>query len=459
MNADMLNKLQLMRGYFQSGKTQTAEFRIEMLQSLKRVILEKEAAIFAALKTDLNKSPEEAVVTETGLLLQEINYLIKHLRRWMRPQPVRTNWLNFPSKSHLQPSPRGVVLIIGPWNFPLQLVLIPLAGAIAAGNVAVIKPSEWAPATAAVVEEIIIEAFPREHVTVIQGEGAQLVPELMESFRFDHIFYTGSIPVGRAIYSMAAPQLIPVTLELGGKAPCIVEADANIPVAARRITVGKFTNAGQMCVCPDYLLVHNSVKEELVREISQCIRRFYGDAPMESEGYGRIINKRNFSRLLTFLEQGRIIKGGNYNTDTLSIAPTLIDELKADDPIMQEEIFGPLLPVFGFSNKEEAMAIIQAHPNPLSFYVFTSSAVKEKDWINALQFGNGCVNNTAWQFSNHYLPFGGIASSGTGAYHGKYSFDLFTHYKAIMKSPTWFDPSIKYPPLKGKLGLLKRIFR
>ena len=456
MNIDtQKDQLAAHRRYFDSGMTRSYAFRLEQLKKLKRSILDHEQEIYDALHADLRKSPEETWVTETGLLLQEINHTIKHLKQWMQPEKVGTNLLNLPSSSYLYPSPLGVVLIIGPWNFPLQLLLIPVVGAIAAGNCIVIKPSEFAPATATLVEKMISESFPPELATVMQGDGAAVIPAMMNTFRFDHVFYTGSIPVGKAIYQLAAKDLVPVTLELGGKDPCIVEKDADLKVAARRITVAKFANAGQMCVSPDYLIVHEDVKGKLLELIKKSIVKFYGSNPAESGGYCKIINEKRFDKLISYLSQGKIVYGGQYNRQSFFIEPTLLDEVYPDAPVMSEEIFGPVLPIFTFREQQEAIDIIKRNPNPLSFYVFTGSSKKQKEWIEKVQFGNGCVNNAAWQFTNHHLPFGGIGQSGIGSYHGKRSFDVFTHRKAVMKTPAWFDPDIKYPPMKGKLKLLK----
>lgn len=455
----MLLSLNSLRQYFDSDVTTTYAFRKEQLKKFKKAVLKYEKEIAAALYADLKKNPEEVWATETGLLLQEISYAIKNLHHWMKPERPGTNLLNFPSSSFIYPSPKGVVLIIGAWNFPLQLLLIPLVGAIAAGNCAVIKPSEHAPATAALIEKIIKDIFLEEYVQVVQGDGATVISAMMGSFRFDHVFYTGSIPVGKAIYKMAANDLIPVTLELGGKAPCIVEKDANLAVAARRITIGKFVNAGQVCVSPDYLLVHEDVKEELIDLIKTNIQKFYGDDPSSSYNYGKIVNARQFDRLINYLNDRKIIFGGKHNKEKLFIEPTLLDAPPLDSPVMQEEIFGPLFPVFTFQTMDDALKITSQHPDPLSFYLFTGNKKTEQAWIQKMQFGNGCINNTAWQFTNHHLPFGGINNSGSGSYHGKHSFDVFSHKKSVMKTPTWFDPSIKYPPFKGKLKLFKWIIR
>lgn len=405
------------------------------------------------------KSQEESWVTEVGFLIAEINHTLKHLRRWMKPQKVPTNLMNLPSKSFIYKEPLGVVLVIGPWNYPLQLLFTPLVGAMAAGNCVVLKPSEFAPATSTVMKAIIEENFSKEYISYTEGEGATIIPQMMNAFRFDHIFYTGSIPVGKIIYEMAAKQLIPTTLELGGKSPCIVESDAKLTVAAKRIALTKFSNAGQMCVAPDYVLVHQSIKEKFITELKNAVLQFFSEDPSASYNYGKIINERQFHRLINYLQHGRIVFGGKYNADTLYIEPTILEDVAAESTIMSEEIFGPVLPTLTFSSFEEAKAIIERNPNPLAFYVFTESKEKEKQWIKKISFGGGCVNNASWHLTNFNLPFGGRGNSGIGAYHGKYSFDVFSHQKAIMKTPTWFDPKIKYPPFKGKLNLFKKLIR
>jgi aldehyde dehydrogenase (NAD+) len=450
-----ITSLEKMRRFFDSGLTRPYAFRRQQLIAFKEAIIKYEKDIYTALHSDLKKTPEESWFTENGLLMQEINYTLKHLKNWMQPVAVGTNLVNLPSKSYLHPSPLGVVLIIGPWNFPLQLLLIPVVGAIAAGNCVVMKPSEFAPATAAIIEKIIKETYSEEYVMVVQGDGAEVVPTMMNRFRFDHVFYTGSISVGKAIYQLAAKELVPVTLELGGKDPCVVEKDANLKVTAKRIALGKFTNAGQMCVSPDYLLVHSDVKEKLLKLIQEYTIKFYGANASETYGYNKIINEKRFDKLVSYLSQGNIVFGGQYDKVKLFIAPTILDNVPVDAPVMQEEIFGPILPVFTFNETSEALTIINRNPNPLSFYVFTNSRKKEKEWIEQVQFGAGCINNAALQFTNHHLPFGGVGQSGIGSYHGKATFDVFTHRKSVMKTPTWFDPAIKYPPLKGKLKLLK----
>ena len=451
--------LMQMRSYYNSGKTKPYAFRKEQLIKLRDAIKEYETALHEALYTDLKKSPEECWVTETGFLLSEINNTIKNLNGWMQPDLVSTNLLNMPSSSMVMKDPLGVVLIIGPWNYPLNNLFTPLVGAIAAGNCVILKPSEFAPATAAVMQQLIDETFDKQYLQLIQGDGAVVIPEMMNNFTFDHVFYTGGGLVGKIIYKMAAERLVPVTLELGGKSPCVVEADANINVAARRITLSKYSNAGQMCVAPDYILVQEAVKEKLVAALINTIQQFFSERPEESYNYCKIINEKQFNRLVNYLQQGRIIYGGRTDKEKLFIEPTIIDNVSLDSDVMKDEIFGPILPVISFSTKDEALKIIEQNKNPLAFYVFTSSSKKEKDWLNSVAFGGGCVNNASWHLTNHHLPFGGRGFSGTGTYHGKNSFDTFSHKKSIMKTPTWFDPAIKYPPFKGKLKLFKMVIR
>lgn len=453
------DSLQVMRRYFETGATKNFSFRREQLQKLKKGLLKHEKEMHDALHSDLKKSPEESWVTETGFLLSEINATLKGLRHWMQLQRKKTNLLNFPSSSYVLHEPLGVVLIIGPWNYPLQLLFTPLVGAIAAGNCVVLKPSEFAPATSAVMKKIIEENFSKEYILYMEGDGVQVVPDMMNRFSFDHVFYTGSTVVGKIIYKMAAERLVPVTLELGGKSPCVVEVDANINVAARRIGMTKFSNAGQMCVAPDYVLVHESIKEKFVNSLKKVLISFFSEDPIESYNYCKIINERQFDRLVKNLEAGTIVHGGHYKKENLFIEPTIIENVPLDAPVMTEEIFGPILPIIPFKTFEEAKAIINRHPNPLAFYVYTSSNKREKKWLEEIPAGGACINNSSWHLTNHHLPFGGRGNSGIGEYHGKNSFEIFSHRKAVMKTPTWFDPDIKYPPFKGKLKLFKWVIR
>jgi aldehyde dehydrogenase (NAD+) len=454
-----ISSLEKMRQLFNSGQTKSYSFRKEQLKKLKTSILKHEAELYDALYTDLKKSKEETWVTETGMVISELNAAITDLRNWMEPEKVSTNLLNLPSGSRVLKEPLGVVLIIGPWNYPFQLLINPLIGAIAAGNCVVLKPSEFAPTTDAVMKKIIEAVFPPEYILYVQGEGQAVIPAMMNHFSFDHIFYTGSTAVGKIIYKMAAERLVPVTLELGGKSPCVVESDANIKVAARRIAVTKFSNAGQMCVAPDYVLVHASVKDKFLEEVKRSLQDFFTDKAEESYNYGKIINQKQFDRIVGYLSNGKIEYGGRTDKEKLFIAPTILSGVSLDAPVMNEEIFGPVLPIIAFETLEEAKKIIDRHPNPLSFYIYTGSAAKEKEWLETIPAGGACVNNSSWHLTNHHLPFGGRGFSGMGCYHGKYSFETFSHKKAVMKTPTWFDPAIKYPPFKGKLKLFKWVIR
>lgn len=448
-----------MRRYFESGATRSFSFRKEQLKKLKDAILKDEREIYDALYKDLKKSPEESFVTETGLVLAEINATLKRLYNWMQPERVTTNLVNLPSSSYIIKEPLGVVLIISPWNYPFQLLFNPLIGAIAAGNCVVLKPSEFAPATGAIMKKIIEENFNKEYILFVEGDGAEVVPSMMNNFRFNHVFYTGSATVGRLIYKMAADKLVPVTLELGGKSPCVVEADANIKVAARRIAMTKFSNAGQMCVAPDYVLVHSSKKEELVNALKKNIQSFFSDDPSTNYNYCKIINEKQFNRLLTYLQQGDIVYGGRHDVSKHYIEPTIIENISMDDTIMKDEIFGPILPVLTFNTMNQAKEIIRQNPDPLAFYIYTSDSKKEKKWLAAVPSGGACVNNSSWHVVNHHLPFGGRGNSGIGQYHGKESFEVFSHKKAVLKTPTWFDPALKYPPFKGKMKLFKWVIR
>jgi aldehyde dehydrogenase (NAD+) len=445
--------------FLESKATLSYSFRKSQLEKLKAALYHFEEDIYTALYTDLKKNKEEAWVTEIGFTLAEINHTLKHLKDWMKPQRVKTNLLNFPSRSYILPEPLGVVLIIGPWNYPLQLLLAPLVGAIAAGNCVMLKPSEYAPATAAVVEKIIHHCFEREHIHIIQGDGAVVIPEMMKQFRFDHVFYTGSTAVGKLIYQLAAEKLVPVTLELGGKSPCIIESDADLKVAAKRIALTKFSNAGQMCVAPDYLLVHQSVRSTFLQHLIAQIESFYNSSHTRDYHFGKIINTKAFDRLIDYIQSGKVIYGGSYHADSHFIEPTLLEDVKPGDPVMQEEIFGPLLPVISWERDEEVYSTVQANKNPLAFYVFTTSKDKAEKWTSTIPFGGGCINNASWHLTNHHLPFGGRGNSGIGAYHGRFSFDTFSHRKGIMETPNWLDPAVKYPPFKGKLKLFRRFIK
>ena len=453
----MNTSIETLRHYFQSGATQPFAFRLLQLKRLKQLVLDNEQALYKALYADLKKTDEDAWATEVGFFLSELNYTIEHLKGWMQPKSVPTNLVNMPSSSFTIQEPLGVVCIIAPWNYPFQLLFTPLIGAIAGGNCAVLKPSEFAPATAAVMRRIIGDLFPENYILYIEGDGAQVLPPLLTENRFDHIFYTGSTMVGKIIYKLAAEQLVPVTLELGGKSPAVICDDANLRVAARRLANPKFSNCGQMCIAPDYILVPHHLRDALIKELMIAIQKFYGAEAESSEHYGKIINDKQWLRLTSYLGDGEIVYGGKSNREKLFIEPTIMVDVQPDAKIMQEEIFGPILPVLTYTNKEDALAIIQKNPNPLAFYVFTENQADEAYWLTNVPSGGACVNNATMHITNHDLPFGGRGYSGTGGYHGKLSFDTFTHTKSVLKTPTWIDPSFKYPPYKGKAWLLKRL--
>jgi aldehyde dehydrogenase (NAD+) len=453
----MNTQLEALRQYFQSGATQPFEFRLLQLKRLKQMVLDNEQALYKALHADLKKTDEDAWATEIGFFLSELNYTIEHLKGWMQPKSVPTNLVNLPSSSFTIQEPLGVVCIIAPWNYPFQLLFTPLIGAIAGGNCAVLKPSEFAPATAAVMGKMIADLFPNNYMLYLEGEGATVLPPLLTENRFDHIFYTGSTMVGKIIYKLAAEQLVPVTLELGGKSPAVICDDANLRVAARRLANPKFSNCGQMCIAPDYILVPHALKDALIKELIIALQAFYGADAENSEHYGIIINDKQWLRLTSYLGDGEIVYGGKSNREKLFIEPTIMVDVQPDAKIMQEEIFGPILPVLTYATKEEALAIIQKNPNPLAFYVFTENKNDEAYWLTNVPSGGACVNNATMHITNHELPFGGRGFSGTGGYHGKLSFDTFTHTKSVLKTPTWIDPSFKYPPYKGKGWLIKRL--
>ena len=454
-----MDNLTNMRAYFESGATQSYTYRLERLNKLKAAVIKYEQQIFDALYTDLRKSKEECYIAENGFLLTELTATINKLKGWMKHERVSTNLLNFPSKSFIMREPLGVVLIIGPWNYPFNLLMTPLVGAIAAGNCVVLKPSELAPATEAVMQLIIENTFDAKYIFYAKGDGATVVPKLMENFVFDHVFYTGSTAVGKIIYELAAKNLVPVTLELGGKSPCIIAADADVKTTAKRIAMAKFSNAGQTCVAPDYVLVHEQVKAEFIQIFKAITVQFVGANAQQSDAYGRIINQRQFERLEKYLTNGTILMGGHTDKADLYIAPTLLEVDDINAAVMQTEVFGPILPIISYNDDATAIHIIKKHKNPLALYIFTASTTTEQKWLQAIPAGGGCINNATLHLTNHKLPFGGRGASGTGSYHGKYSFDTFSHKKSILKSPTWFDPNLKYPPFTGKLNLFKKIMK
>ncbi len=455
--SDYSKILQDQKVYFRSGGTKPIQFRIEQLKTLKKLLKENEQELIDAVYSDFRKSPFETFGTEIGLILNEINYALKNIYRWVKPKSVPTALVNFPSKNYILKEPYGSVLIISPWNYPVQLCLLPLVGALAAGNTAVIKPSELTPNTSSVIDKLIKQYFKPEVVTTVLG-GVDESQALL-NLDFNYIFFTGSTKVGKIIMESASKRLIPVTLELGGKSPCIVDETANLEVTAKRIVWGKFVNAGQTCVAPDYLLVQDSIKDRLLEELKSSIVSLYGDDPSSSDDYPRIINDVHFNRLCSFLDNGIQISGGDTDDSTRYIAPTILSNITWDDPIMQDEIFGPILPVISFPNIDDAVEQALKTPRPLALYIFTNSSETERKILEQVPFGGGAINDTIAQFGNHHLSFGGVGASGFGSYHGKASFDSFSHQKSIMKKNFFLDIPIRYAPYDGKIKWLKTIFR
>lgn len=446
------------RFYF-TGKTRTASFRKEMLIKLRDAIVAHEDAITEALQKDLGKSPFESYVTEIGFVLSSISQMLKNVDVWMKPESVKTPVHLQPSKSFVVREPYGSVLIIGPFNYPFQLVMEPLVGAIVGGNCAVVKPSESAKHTVKIIKKILTETFPTDYIQVVEGEREET--SALIHAPFDYIFFTGSVAIGKIVMKAAAERLTPITLELGGKSPVIVDQTANLANAAERIVWGKFLNTGQTCVAPDYLLVHHSVKEELIERIIEAIEKFYGENVMESPDYGRIINERQFDRLASMIskEWPQIIYGGDVDTAKLFIEPTLLDGVTWESPSMEDEIFGPILPIMEYDHLGEVLHRIRQLPKPLSAYMFTENEQAANYFIESLPFGGGCINDTVSHVGNTNLPFGGVGSSGVNAYHGKASFDVFTHAKAMMRRSTKIPMRLALPPYENKLKLVKPLIR
>jgi aldehyde dehydrogenase (NAD+) len=442
--------------YFKDGQTKAVAFRIEKLKTLKNAIVENERRIFDALKSDLNKSAYESYMTEIGIILNEIRYVINNIATWAKPEKVKTPFIHPFSTSFIYPEPYGITLIISPWNYPFQLALAPLIGSMAAGNCSVLKPSESSTHKTAIIAEIIAKNFEREYVAVVEGDLATSQALLAE--KFDYIFFTGSVNVAKSVMAFAAKHLTPLTLELGGKSPCIVDREVNIDLAAKRIVSGKFINAGQTCIAPDYLIVHKAIKDELVGQIQKYIIQFYGPKPQYSSDYPRIINNRHFERLVEFLDIGNILFGGQTDQENLYISPTLLDNITWEDPVMQDEIFGPIMPVIDYESLSEVVSAINALPKPLALYLFSGNKKIQKTILKEISYGCGCINDTLLHFASPYLPFGGVGNSGMGSYHGKASFDTFSHRKSILKNDLPFDFPLRYPPYR-KLNLLKKIMR
>lgn len=449
--------VQKQKDYYRSGATRRLEFRLEQLSLLREGIVSRKAEVLEAVKIDLNKGEQEAIMTEYGILLEEIDFIKKRLKGWMKRKKVKTNLkTHIGSKGYVVAEPYGTALIIAPWNYPFQLALSPLLGAIAAGNTAVIKPSELTPHVSAVLNSLIGELYDPAYITVVEG-AVETSQELLRQ-PFDKIFFTGSVAVGKVVMKAAAEQLIPLTLELGGKSPCIIHQDANVKLAARRAAFGKVTNAGQTCIAPDYLLVHESVRDAFIDEYAKAIKHFYGKDPVGHEDYGRIVSPKHFERLRGFLENGSVVIGGEVDETSLKIAPTVIEDISWNDPVMQEEIFGPILPMMTYKQLDEVIHMVNARPKPLALYLFTQNQNVQERIIEQISFGGGCINDTLMHVATPYLPFGGVGESGTGSYHGEHSFKAFSHMKSVLKQTNSFDLKFKYPSKKN-LKILRKVLK
>ena len=438
------------------GKTKTYAWRKAQLEALQRMLSENEAAFVEALNADLGKSEAEAFTTEIGFLLSDIQHTKKHLRQWMKARKVSTPLLAQPARSSLQPEPLGTVLIIGAWNYPVQLTLAPYVAALAAGNCALLKPSELAPASSALMASLIPRYLDGDAVAVVEGD-KDVASELL-SLPFDHIFYTGGEAVGKIVMAAAARNLTPVTLELGGKSPCVVDANTDITTTARRIVWGKWTNAGQTCIAPDYVLVERSCADALIDKLGKEIIRQFGNQPLQSKDYGRIVNERHLARLTQYTEGHEIVIGGQIDEAQMKLAPTVILNPDIDTPVMQEEIFGPVLPVIEVSSVSEAIDFIKRRHKPLAAYLFSESPSMQQQFVEEVSAGSVCINDTIMFMANPQLPFGGVGNSGMGRYHGKFGFDTFSHLKSVMKRSFWFDVAIRYAPSSArKRFLLKKL--
>lgn len=454
---DLTRLVEKQRYFFQSGQTIPLEYRVKNLKKLFQAIHASETEILQALEHDLGKCSIESYITEIGFVLAETEFMLKHINKYSSPRPVKTPLMYFGARSLIYPQPRGVVLIMGPWNYPCQLLLAPLVGAIAAGNCAVLKPSEWAPHTAQVLSKIIGNQYDPEYIAVVSGD-ASTASRLLEN-HFDHIFFTGGTAIGRLVMQAAARNLTPVTLELGGKSPCIVDKDCNIDIAARRIVWGKYLNAGQTCVAPDYLLVHQDIKTVLLQSMARVIKQLYGPDARNCPHYSRIVSRHHFRRLESYLTDGRVILGGLRDESILCINPTILDQVSHDAPVMQEEIFGPILPVIEYRELEEAVAFVNDRPRPLALYFFSTDKHKQNRIMKETTSGGLCINDTITHITSPYLPFGGIGHSGQGSYHGAYSFDAFSHLKSVLKQPARLDAPFRYPPYRFPLSTFKKIMR
>ncbi|WP_027955480.1 MULTISPECIES: aldehyde dehydrogenase [Halobacillus] len=448
--------VQAQKSWFQEGHTRSYTFRREQLQKMKQMLTTFEKPILNALKFDLNKSEYEAYASEIAFLKSEIDHHLKQLKNWMQPTKVKAPLTHTGSKNYIKKEPFGTVLVIAPWNYPIQLALAPVIGAVAAGNTVILKPSELTPTVSWVLKKMVEQYFPSSYITVVEGD-KDVTQELLDQ-PLDYIFFTGSVPVGKIIMEKASQRLIPVTLELGGKSPTIVHKDASVDLAAKRIVWGKFTNAGQTCIAPDYLYVHHEVKADLIRSMKKYIQEFYGEHPLKNPDYTKIVNASHFERLSNYLTSGTTVVGGAVDERQEKIAPTILDQVTWADPVMQDEIFGPILPVLTYDELDEVVEQINERPKPLALYYFGENEIEQQQVLNRISFGGGCINDTLYHIINPHLPFGGVGESGMGHYHGQASFDTFTHQKSITKQTTKFDQSFRYPGSSLGLAIMKRIF-
>lgn len=454
---DYSQLIQIQREYFLKGQTKSLDFRIKALHTLKDLIKSHEQELMDALKLDLNKSPFDAYITEIGILLEEIRFTIKHVKKWAKPRRVKSTLAQIGTKSMIYPEPYGVTLIISPWNYPFQLAIAPLIGAIAAGNCAILKPSELTPATSTLIGQLIAKAFPTEYITVVQG-GVEISQVLLKE-KVDYIFFTGSVAVGKAVMEAAAKNLTPVTLELGGKSPCIVHHDANLYLAAKRMAWGKFINAGQTCVAPDYVYIHQDVVQEFLPLLVEAIKDLYTENVFQSGEFTKIISEKHFDRLRNFIKDSNVYYGGKCEGSTRIIEPTILTKLSWVDDVMKDEIFGPILPILTYEDYSKMVNEINKRPKPLALYVFSESDQFQQTILDNISFGGGCINDTVYHLSSPYLPFGGVGESGVGAYHGKGSFDTFSHEKSILKQTTRIDLPFRYPNRKNGLKTIKRFIK
>ncbi len=444
------------RTYFQTGATLSIDKRLLALRKLKACILKHEQAIHAALQQDLGKSSFESYMCETGLVLSELSYMLKHTKHFAKEKTVHTPLAQFHSRSFKKPSPYGVTLIMSPWNYPFMLAIEPLIDAIAAGNTAVLKPSAYSPATSSIIQKIIKECFPPEYVSVVTGGRAENNCLLAE--HFDYIFFTGSPIVGREVMRHASDHLTPVTLELGGKSPCIVEKTANLKLAAKRIVFGKFLNCGQTCVAPDYIYCDPSIKDSLIAELKKEINKQFGSQPLANPNYGKIINTKHFHRIVSLMDSKKVVHGGNFEEATLQIEPTILSDVTWIDSVMQEEIFGPVLPILTYDSLDQAIEKINTMPHPLALYIFTSDKRSAQKATSRCGFGGGCINDVVIHLATSEMSFGGFGESGMGSYHGKAGFDTFSHYKSIVDKKTWLDLPMRYQPYNAFHEKLLKMF-